>query len=80
MSHADHKLKTNYFLPFHSDEYNKFHNLSLSRSTICMEIHQLTRHFVGYQESVLSAKIGLSIKESIGTQHLEEETDHGIFN
>ena len=65
MSHADHKLKPNCFLPFPSDECNKFHNLFLFCSTICMEIHQLTRHFVGYQESVLSAKIGLSIKESI---------------
>ena len=31
LTHADHKLKTNCFLPFPSDECNKFHNLFLFR-------------------------------------------------
>ena len=47
----------------------KFHNLSNCSATVCMEIHQLTRHFVGYQGGGFSAKIWLSIRESIGPQH-----------
>ena len=55
--------------PFPSAEHNKFHNSCLFRTAICMEIHQLTRHFVGYQGVCFSAKIWLSIRKPIGTKH-----------
>lgn len=69
LTHADHNLKTNCFLPFPTADHNKFHNFCLFCTTICMEIQQLTRHFVGYQGVCFSAKIWLSIRKPIGTLH-----------